>query len=548
MDAQPSQEERPAAAAAFEQKARARTLAYLYLAGAGMGAVSLLPPHVPSADTVGLLCVAGGSLLAAVLLLLAPTRVADRAVPAFLGIATLLVTTAVYFDGRGESVYAFLYVWIVVDAFYVLPRLQGLLQLALAGVCYAWVSTALPVSVPIQRWLVVIGTAMVAGLLLADLRGRLEGLARRATSAARLDPLTGLLNRRTFQKQFELEVERSRRSERPVSVLVGDMDAFKAVNDQLGSEAGDAVLETLARDICKWKRRIDLAARTGGEEFALLLPESDERGAFLVAERLRRAVHRSFAESPVPITISFGVATFPDHGEEPLLLLRAADQALYAAKHLGKDRSVIYSSEVVEMLGPRGAGVEMQLATVVNLAEALDIRDSGTASHSQAVGRYAGLMAEELDLPEDRVERVRLAGILHDVGKIGICDAVLNKPGPLDDEEWQELRTHPEIAARLLSRPEFDDLRSWILAHHERPDGDGYPNGLKGGDVPLEARILAVADAYEAMTEDRIYRPAIGEHAARAELVGGSGKQFDQVVVKAFLRALEHEQSSVAVA
>jgi HD-GYP domain-containing protein (c-di-GMP phosphodiesterase class II) len=129
--------------------------------------------------------------------------------------------------------------------------------------------------------------------------------------------------------------------------------------------------------------------------------------------------------------------------------------------------------------------------------------------------------------------------VLHDIGKIGISDRVLSKPGPLDAEEWQEMYTHPEIGARLLSRPEFDDLRAWILSHHERPDGLGYPHALSGDEIPLEARILAVADAYEAMTADRVYRPALGEEAARGELVGGAGTQFDARVVEAFLGALD---------
>ena len=548
MDAQPSQEERLAVEPAFDRKSMTRLLGWFWIAGGAIGLVSLLLPHLPTTNIVGGLCVAGAALLGGALLRWAPTPVADWALPVLLAIGTLMITAAVYFDGRGESVYALFYVWVAVTAFYFLPPWQALLQLAIAGAAYGGVLAILPVVGAVQHWVLVVGTAVVAGVLLAHLRGRLEGIYQRASSAARLDPLTGLLNRRSFQEHFDIEIERSRRTGRPVSVLVGDIDSFKPFNDELGSERGDQALEALAGDLCKWKRRIDLAARIGGEEFALLLPESDERGAFLVAERLRRAVHRTFNDEPVSLTISFGIATFPDHGEDPQLLLRAADQALYAAKHMGADRSVIYSAEVAAMLGPKGDNIEMQLATVVNLAEALDIRDSGTANHSQAVGRYAGLMAEELGLSAEQVERVRLAGVLHDVGKIGISDRVLNKPGPLTDAEWKEMRTHPEIASRLLSRPEFDDLRGWILAHHERPDGGGYPKGLKGDEIPLEARILAIADAYEAMTADRVYRPALGEHAARAELVGGADQQFDGEVVIAFLRALEREQSDVATA
>jgi two-component system cell cycle response regulator len=375
-------------------------------------------------------------------------------------------------------------------------------------------------------------------------RGRIRALTTRISTAARSDPLTGLLNRRSFDELLELELERSRRTGRPLSVLLGDLDRFAAVNEEKGHVVGDAALELVARDLGKWKRRIDRAARTGGDEFALLLPETDERGAYILAERLRRATHRSFGDAPVPLTICFGVASHPGHGGDGTTLMRSAESAMLAAKELGRDRSVIYSAEVVRMLGATGPPGDLQLATVIALAEALDIRDTGTAKHSHLVGRYSELMAIELGLEPAHVERVRIAGILHDVGKIGVSDAVLSKPGPLSADEWIEMKTHPEIAARLLSRPEFDDLRGWILAHHERPDGCGYPFGLSAGEIPLEARILAVADAFEAMTADRVYRPALGQAAARAELEAGAGTQFDAEVAEAFLRALERAAAS----
>jgi len=371
-------------------------------------------------------------------------------------------------------------------------------------------------------------------------RKRLTALRARIADANRTDPLTGLINRRAFEELLVLELERADRGSRALSVVVGDIDGFRSVNEQHGHAAGDAALQSVARNALKWKRRIDVAARVGGEEFALLLPETDERGAFIVAERLRRATHRSFAEATAGVKFSFGVATAPGHGGDAVGLLRAADQAIAAAKDLGGDRTVVYSDEVARALDERAqAGSELQLATVIALAEALDIRDTGTGQHSHAVGRYAELMARELALGEEHVERVRLAGVLHDIGKIGISDRLLSKPGPLDATEWQEMYTHPEIGARLLSRPEFADLREWILAHHERPDGIGYPRGLRSDQIPLEARILAVADAYEAMTADRCYRPALGAEAARAELEGAAGTQFDEDVVAALLRALD---------
>jgi diguanylate cyclase (GGDEF)-like protein/putative nucleotidyltransferase with HDIG domain len=382
--------------------------------------------------------------------------------------------------------------------------------------------------------------ALVLAVVAVRQRHRLRTLGDRIAAANRTDPLTGLINRRAFEELLELELERAVRSDRPLSVVVGDIDAFRQVNEQHGHAAGDEALQSVARNALKWKRRIDVAARIAGEEFALLLPETDERGAFIVAERLRRATHRSFAEATAGVKFSFGVATAPAHGGDAVGLLRAADHAVAAAKDLGGDRTVIYSDEVARALDEgTHAGTELQLATVIALAEALDIRDTGTGEHSHTVARYSEMMARELGLDEERVERVRLAGVLHDIGKIGISDRVLTKPGPLDPTEWQEMHTHPEIGARLLLRPEFADLREWILAHHERPDGLGYPRQLTADQIPLEARILAVADAYEAMTADRCYRPALGEAAARAELEGAAGTQFDATVVAALLRAID---------
>jgi len=381
---------------------------------------------------------------------------------------------------------------------------------------------------------------VLAGFALHQ-RRRIRRLSERIADTNRTDPLTGLLNRRAFEELLALELDRATRTGRPLSVIVGDIDNFRAINEGHGHGAGDAALQAVALNALKWKRRIDVAARIGGEEFGLLLPETDERGAFIVAERLRRATQRTFVDVPIGVNFSFGIATAPSHAGDGVGLLRAADHAIAAAKDLGGDRSVIYSEEVARTLTELSGQAlgELKLATVIALAEALDVRDTGTGQHSHTVGRYAELMARALELDEERVERVRIAGLLHDIGKIGISDSLLSKPGPLDAEEWKEMYTHPEIGARLLAQPELDDVRGWILAHHERPDGLGYPYGLSGEAIPLEARIIAVADAYEAMTADRAYRPALGEAAARAELQGGAGTQFDGRVVGAFLTALD---------
>jgi diguanylate cyclase (GGDEF)-like protein/putative nucleotidyltransferase with HDIG domain len=361
------------------------------------------------------------------------------------------------------------------------------------------------------------------------------------TERARRDPLTGLLNRRGFEERFDAELERARRSGSSLSVVVGDLDRFKRVNDALGHPGGDVALVRSARILTSGKRRFDSAARIGGDEFALLAADSDDHGAYMLAERVRGVLHDEFAGDRPPLTISFGVATFPLHGQSADSLLRAADQALYAAKTLGCDRTVISCAEVPGILerGLAGAGNgSVGLDALLSLAEALDLRETGSATHCRRVGRLAELTARELGLAPDAVERVRLAGILHDVGRVVLPDALVRKSGPLTDDEWALMRSHPEIGARMVATTRHEDISSWVLLHHERPDGRGYPEGRHAGNVPVEAAIVGVADAYEAMTSDRPHRPALDADAAAAELRGHAGSQFPPEVVEALLRAV----------
>ena len=353
----------------------------------------------------------------------------------------------------------------------------------------------------------------------------------RLRDLAELDPLTGLRNRRGFEA--DLAARRDRQA-----LVICDLDHFKRVNDTLGHPAGDDVLQRFADLLRAGTRDGDAAVRLGGEEFALVLAGVGEGEALAVAERLRAAVADEFSGFPVPISVSVGIADAPPGGD-PEPLVRAANRALFAAKRLGRDRCVVHHADTLAMLDALAddrAGE--QLAAAVLLAETLDLRDVATARHSETVGRYAEQIALELGLPADHVERLRVAGVLHDIGKLGIADAVLLKPGSLVASEWEQIERHPEVGARILEHANLRDVASWVLAHHERVDGAGYPRGLAGDVIPLEGRVLAVADAYEAMTADRPYRRALSHEIARAELRRCAGTQFDPQVVEAFLRAL----------
>lgn len=234
-------------------------------------------------------------------------------------------------------------------------------------------------------------------------------------------------------------------------------------------------------------------------------------------------------------------------GTDPLTGLygaRAFEHELAAAKELGRDRSALFSSEVERVLHSAGGAAgtrQLRLTSLLALAEALDLRDHGDTAHSHTVARLAETTALELGLGREHAARVHLAGLLHDVGMIGVSPELPRHDGDLDDAGLAEIRTHPEVAAQLLDDDELADLRGWIEAHHERPDGGGYPHGLAGEEIPLEASILAVADAWEALTNDRPRRAALDEQAAAAELRAHAGTQFDATVVDAFLRALARE-------
>jgi diguanylate cyclase (GGDEF)-like protein len=403
-------------------------------------------------------------------------------------------------------------------------------------------------------WLVGMGTLLVAAVLIRSLRERVEQLIASLYDAARTDPLTRLPNRRGFRELLDLEVERARRGGGQMALLVGGLDHFKEVNDRSGQRVGDAALQRVAGLLQAGKRAFDGLARMGGEEFALILPDTDGHSALAIAERLRDELRKEFAGDAVPVTISFGVASYGEHGETAASLLRAADEAMFAAKANGRDMTVIYSRNLERPEGPkaqtRDVQAERYLAVVVDLAEAVDVRFSGSARHSETVGRYAEMMARELGLPEERIARVHLAGKLHDIGKVGVPDDVLSKPSRLTDEEFELIKRHPALGAQILEHPSLADVRTWVATHHERPDGRGYPLGISGEQIPLEARILAVADAYEAMTSDRAYSPSIGHDAARAELERCAGAQFDPRVVRAFLDVLsrdaQHAEAALA--
>ncbi len=376
----------------------------------------------------------------------------------------------------------------------------------------------------------------------------------RALAAASEDSLTELLNHRAFQTRLEEEVARARRGGHSLAVVMIDLDGFGAVNNAHGHQAGDVTLLAVARCLRGQTRQADVAARYGGDEFVLILPETDLGDALDTAERIRGELARltvAHGARAIRVTASIGVAVMPGHATTREDLIGAADNASYAAKRAGKDR--VRQAEAGALPHDPVALAERlddaNLATVEALASTVDAKDAYTRGHSGRVAAYAAAIAAALDLPDTDVARIRQAGVLHDVGKIGVPDAILLKPGQLSAEEFAVIKQHPEIGERILrGLPFLQEILPAVRHHHERWDGCGYPDGLAGDAIPADAAILAVADSFDAMTSSRTYRPALLTTEAIRRVREGAGAQYDPRVVAAFDRAVADGTLVVPVA
>jgi diguanylate cyclase (GGDEF)-like protein len=366
---------------------------------------------------------------------------------------------------------------------------------------------------------------------------------------ANTDELTGLYNHRHFHERLEQEIARGSRFGSTFSLIMLDIDLFKAYNDIYGHLAGDQVLRKVGKYIESSIRSIDLAFRYGGEEFTIILPEARLDDAYKVAERIRKTIESKTSSRAMPITVSLGLANWPNDGVMKEEIIGRADVALYRAKQTGRNRACL-SSDILKPETPLiGAELEAKpkaLSIIYALAATVDAKDSYTYGHSRKVSEYSVAIAEALKLPQDRITTIRAAGLLHDIGKIGIPDSILKKRTPLTEEEWKPIRAHPELGVEILRHViDLVNCLPAILHHHEHLDGSGYPAGLNGDSIPLEARILAIADAYDAMTSPRPYRDRLSSDEAINELRRCAGTQFDPSLVEVFCKIVQQTELKV---
>jgi diguanylate cyclase (GGDEF)-like protein/putative nucleotidyltransferase with HDIG domain len=393
-----------------------------------------------------------------------------------------------------------------------------------------------------------LSAALVGPLLAISLYQRSAYQALRAMRLALTDPLTGLGNHRSFQERVQRELIRAEARAVEFTLCLIDIDDFKRVNDLFGHPVGDSVLAEVGSRL----RQNGEAFRLGGDEFALLLPTRSADEALPVARSVLARIESLELGEVGSVTASAGIASFPTQAFDRDELIRLADSALYWAKEHGKNRVHLYRPEVVELAELRrlahGPDRAARFRAAASLAKAVDARDTYTGSHSTRVAELGAWIAAHLGLDVEQVELTRLAGSLHDLGKLAIPEEILRKPGPLTPPERLVLERHSQIGFRMLESLGVDPVADWVLHHHERWDGTGYPDRLQGDKIPLGARIIFVADAYDAMTSDRAYRGRLTPHDAVEELKRCAGTQFDPHVVEVFARELGYAPVTAAAA
>ena len=337
------------------------------------------------------------------------------------------------------------------------------------------------------------------------------------------DNLTGLYNREYFHEELKrLDVKR----QLPLSILVGDVNGLKVVNDAFGYQAGNQFIKVIAEILQNVCRKEDIIARVGGDEFAFLFPKTDKAAVEKIQQRIEARCRNHEAEPIIP-SIALGSATKTNMNQDITKILTAAEDRMYKHKLVESNsfRNCIISS----------------------LEKSLLEKSDETENHNYRLKKLALDIGEHLDLESEKLDELEIVARLHDIGKIAIPDSILKKPGSLNKKEWNKMKEHPEIGYRIAqASQELAAIADKILAHHERWDGTGYPKGLKGEEIPLLSRIASVVDAYDAMTNDRVYRPAMPKEEAKEELINCAGTQFDPQIVDVFINQILEEDREVS--
>lgn len=464
----------------------------------------------------------------------------------FLGVFSIII----YMCGANESQYKFLYLFIIITTTIQSGMKQGLIVSGISSLIILIMDIIMLPNVEVNTYFqndlilagVFILTAWPLGFYVKIEREHISKLQ----DMINIDGLTELYNHRYFCDILLDIVNYGKINNQPVSMIFMDIDYFKNYNDTYGHQKGDDVLRKLGYIIKANIRTWDIPARYGGEEFAVILPNTTENEAMCIAEKLREKIESEYFEGEEnqpngKITTSIGVSVYPDKAKDEVELIKSADDALYRAKFFKKNRVEVYTS-ILDEIKRNVDKKDIELVTSIKtLISVINAKDRYTYGHTERVVAYSRLMADKLKLSEKDKQSLIYGAYMHDIGKINISQKILMKKMKLTDEEWEELKQHPSNGAEIIKSVEsLKEIIPLIISHHERYDGNGYPNKLKGEEIPYLARILTVVDSFDAMTSNRPYNDVKAYEEGIEELLRCSGTQFDPNIVNNFIEVIQN--------
>ncbi|MEG2353014.1 MAG: diguanylate cyclase [Clostridium sp.] len=460
-----------------------------------------------------------------------------------------IVFISILLSGAHESDYKFLFLFIIITA-----TIQGGMKI---GVVIAVTASVLIlgtdlmfapneiVNVCFQNDLIMVGvfilTAWPLGFYVRTEDEHIEELRYMAN----VDGLTGTYNHRYFHDKLSEEIALKQNEPKSIALMFIDIDYFKQYNDTYGHQQGDFVLKQLGELLINWAGEDYIVARYGGEEFAIILRNTSQEQAVILAENLRKSIEDKYFEGEEnqpsgKITVSIGVSHYPTKAKNDIELIKSADNALYRAKFFRKNRVETYNSILDELKNDLEEKDEDLVTSIKTLISVINAKDKCSYTHIERVVIYSKLMAEELKLEPDKKKMLIYGAYMHDIGKINIAKEILIKNTPLSKEEWEILKQHPTNGVEIIQSVKcLDNIATLILYHHERYDGTGYPEKLKGTEIPYLARVLTVIDSFDAMTSHRPYNKRKTYEEGFEELLRCSGSQFDTEIVKTFIKVIK---------
>lgn len=451
--------------------------------------------------------------------------------------------------GANESQYKFLYLFIIITTTIQSGMKKGLIVSGISSIIMLamdiFMAPNLIVNTYFENDLILAGifilTAWPLGFYVKVEGEHIEMLE----DLVNIDGLTKLYNHRYFYDVLIEKIKIGKRDNTPVSMIFIDIDYFKQYNDTFGHQKGDNILKKIGELIKDNSRKEDIAARYGGEEFAIILPDTNEKTALNIAENLRKKIENAHfdGEESQPngkITASMGVSVFPDKANNQIELIKSTDDALYRAKFFNKNRIEAYKS-ILDKIKNNIEEKDVELvASIKTLISIINAKDRYTYGHVERVVIYSKILADKLQLSERDKEILTYGAYMHDIGKINISKEILMKKMKLTNEEWEELKQHPANGVEIIkSVKSLQEVIPLIISHHEKYDGNGYPNNLKGEEIPYLARILTVVDSFDAMTSNRPYNTRKTYEEAIEEISRCSGTQFDPYIAKAFIEVVK---------